>query len=160
MNGVDMLAAQPYVDANRMGAAGASYGGYMINWLLGHTTRFKALVSHDGVYNLESMYGATEELWFPEWEFGGTPWDKPELYQSLSPHKYAKNCNADAVVMASRLPRTDRALQPSPRCSGAACRHGSSTSRTRALGAEAAELEVRHQTVLGWFDRWLGKYNE
>ena len=60
-----------------MAAAGGSYGGYMIDWILGHTQRFKALVSHDGVYDLRSEFGATEELWFPLWEFGGTPWDKP-----------------------------------------------------------------------------------
>jgi len=66
MNGVDAFSALPYVDASRVGAAGASYGGYMIDWLLGHTDRFRALVSHDGVYNLTSEYGTTEELWFPE----------------------------------------------------------------------------------------------
>ena len=69
MNGVDKFAALPYVDNTRMGAAGASFGGYMIDWILGHSDRFKALVSHDGVYNLTSEYGVTEELWFPEWEF-------------------------------------------------------------------------------------------
>ncbi|HEY3580992.1 MAG TPA: S9 family peptidase, partial [Pyrinomonadaceae bacterium] len=85
MNGVaDVLRRNPYLDRNRIGAAGASYGGYMINWILGHNNdprfRFKVLVSHDGVYNLESMYGATEELWFPEWEFKGTPWTNPAMY--------------------------------------------------------------------------------
>ena len=75
----------PYADASRMTAAGGSYGGYMIDWMLGHTQRFKALVSHDGVYDLRSEFGATEELWFPLWEFGGTPWDKPEDYPKWSP---------------------------------------------------------------------------
>ena len=59
MNGVDTLVAMPFVDGNRLGAAGGSYGGYMVNWILGHSKRFKALVSHAGVYNLESMYGVT-----------------------------------------------------------------------------------------------------
>src|SRR5438105_12243310 len=90
MNGVDKLAAMPNVDGTRIGAAGASFGGYMIDWILGHTDRFKALVSHDGVYNLTSMYGATEEVWFPEWEFHGTPWDHPELCEKWSPHLYGK----------------------------------------------------------------------
>jgi len=103
MNGVDKLAAMPFVDGNRIGAAGASFGGYMIDWILGHTDRFKALVSHDGVYNLTSMYGATEELWFPEWEFGGTPWDHPELYEKWSPHLYAKNFKTPTLVVHSEL---------------------------------------------------------
>ncbi|MGZ8851318.1 MAG: dipeptidyl-peptidase 5, partial [Thermoanaerobaculia bacterium] len=103
MNGVDKLAALPYVDGSRIGAAGASYGGYMIDWILGHSDRFKALVSHDGVYNLVSMYGATEELWFPEWEFGGNPWDNPELYQKWSPHLFAKNFNTPTLVVHSEL---------------------------------------------------------
>ncbi|MDZ7640380.1 MAG: prolyl oligopeptidase family serine peptidase [Bryobacterales bacterium] len=77
----------PYADANRMGAAGASYGGYMVNWILGNTTRFKALVSHAGVYDLESMFGETEELWFTLWEFRGTPWQTPDIYRQWSPSK-------------------------------------------------------------------------
>jgi dipeptidyl aminopeptidase/acylaminoacyl peptidase len=103
MNGVDMFAALPYVDASRIGAAGASYGGYMIDWILGHTDRFKALVSHDGVYNLESEYGVTEELWFPEWEFRGNPWDNPELYERWSPHRYAKNFKTPTLVVQGEL---------------------------------------------------------
>lgn len=99
MNGVNWFAQQPYVDATRIGAAGASYGGYMIDWILGHTDRFKALVSHDGVYNLTSMYGATEELWFPEWEFHGNPWDNPELYTKWSPHMYVKNFKTPTLVI-------------------------------------------------------------
>jgi dipeptidyl aminopeptidase/acylaminoacyl peptidase len=90
MKGLDyVVETNPFIDENRIAAAGASYGGYMMNWFAGHTGRFRCLVNHDGVYNLKSMYGATEELWFPEWEFGGTPWDSPELYQKWSPHEYA-----------------------------------------------------------------------
>jgi dipeptidyl aminopeptidase/acylaminoacyl peptidase len=103
MNGVDKLAAMPYVDANRLGAAGGSYGGYMVDWILGHSTRFKALVSHAGVYNLESMYGVTEELWFPEWEFGGAPWDKPEMYEKWSPNKFVKNFATPTLVTHGEL---------------------------------------------------------
>ena len=103
MNGVDTLAAMPFVDPNRLGAAGGSYGGYMVNWILGHSTRFKALVSHAGVYNLESMYGVTEELWFPEWEFGGTPWDNPEQYTKWSPHRFAKNFATPTLVTHGEL---------------------------------------------------------
>ncbi|HYM62785.1 MAG TPA: S9 family peptidase [Thermoanaerobaculia bacterium] len=103
MNGVDKLAAMPFVDANRIGAAGASFGGYMIDWILGHTDRFKVLVSHDGTDNLESSYGATEELWFPEWEFKGNPWDNPELYEKWSPHKFAKNFRTPTLVSHGEL---------------------------------------------------------
>ena len=90
MLGLDyVLEAYPFIDRNRMAAAGASYGGYMMNWFAGHTDRFECLVNHDGVYNLESMYGATEELWFPEWEFYGTPWSNPDMYAKWSPHRFA-----------------------------------------------------------------------
>lgn len=103
MNGVDTLVAMPFVDGNRLAAAGGSYGGYMVNWILGHSTRFKALVSHAGVYNLESMYGVTEEVWFTEWEFGGNPWDNPELYEMWSPHKHAKNFTTPTLVAHGEL---------------------------------------------------------
>jgi dipeptidyl aminopeptidase/acylaminoacyl peptidase len=103
MNGVDMLAALPYVDGSRIGAAGGSYGGYMIDWILGHTDRFKALVSHAGVYDLKSEYGVTEELWFPEWEFKGNPWDNPELYQRWSPDNFVKNFKTPTLVTHGEL---------------------------------------------------------
>ena len=70
----DAVAKLPYVDAAQQGIAGASYGGYAVDWLISHANRFKVAVSHDGVFNLESMALATEELWFTEWEFGGAPW--------------------------------------------------------------------------------------
>jgi dipeptidyl aminopeptidase/acylaminoacyl peptidase len=90
MKGLDyVLETYPFIDDARMATAGASYGGYMMNWFAGHTDRFKCLVNHDGVYNLASMYGATEELWFPEWELYGTPWSNPDMYKKWSPHEYA-----------------------------------------------------------------------
>jgi len=108
MNGVaDVLRRNSFIDRNRIGAAGASYGGYMINWIEGHNNdprfRFKVLVSHDGVYNLTSMYGATEELWFPEWEFKGTPWTNPAMYSRWSPHNFVKNFNTPMLVIHSEL---------------------------------------------------------
>jgi dipeptidyl aminopeptidase/acylaminoacyl peptidase len=93
----------PYADSSRMTAAGGSYGGYMIDWILGHTQRFKALISHAGVYDLESEFGATEELWFPLWEFGGTPWDKPETYAKWSPNKYVPDFHTPTLVVAGEL---------------------------------------------------------
>jgi len=88
-----------FIDSKNTFAAGASYGGYMINWIAGHTDRFNALVSHAGVFNLESMYGTTEELWFPEWEYGGTPWQKREVYEKWSPHRYINNCKTPVLVI-------------------------------------------------------------
>jgi dipeptidyl aminopeptidase/acylaminoacyl peptidase len=102
MKGVDHVIKLGYVDPNRMGAAGGSYGGYMVNWILGHNDRFKALVSHAGVYNLTSMY-ATEELWFTDWEFKGTPWDNPELYAKWSPHLSAKKFKTPTLVVHGEL---------------------------------------------------------
>jgi len=88
-----------FIDSNKTYAAGASYGGYMINWIAGHTDRFKALVCHAGVFNLESMTGVTEELWFPLWENGGTYWDNPENYKKWSPHNYVNNFKTPMLVV-------------------------------------------------------------
>jgi dipeptidyl aminopeptidase/acylaminoacyl peptidase len=74
MKGLDALVKLPYVDKDRIGAAGASFGGYMVYWMAGKTDRFKALVAHDGIFNTASMVGTTEELWFPIYEFGGDPY--------------------------------------------------------------------------------------
>lgn len=98
MKGADYVESLSYVDRARTGAAGASYGGYMMDWFLGHTDRFKAIVSHAGVFNLTSMYGVTEELWFPEWEFRGMPWTNPEMYDRWSPHRFVKNFKTPTLV--------------------------------------------------------------
>src|SRR2546422_868874 len=88
--GFDPARKYPFVDGARMAAAGASYGGYMMNWFESQTKgRFKAIVTHASLYNLESMYGATEELWFPEWEMQGTPWTNRAAYEKWSPSRYA-----------------------------------------------------------------------
>jgi dipeptidyl aminopeptidase/acylaminoacyl peptidase len=100
---VDHVSKLPYVDRDRMAAAGASYGGYMMNWMLGHTQRFKTLVSHAGVFDLRSMFGETEELWFPLWEFGGAPWDNPELYAKWSPSYYVKDFKTPTLVTHGEL---------------------------------------------------------
>jgi dipeptidyl aminopeptidase/acylaminoacyl peptidase len=88
-----------FIDKENTFAAGASYGGYMMNWMEGHTDRFNAVVSHDGVFDLTSMYGATEELWFPEWEYGGTPWESREVYKKWSPHMYIQNAKTPMLVV-------------------------------------------------------------
>ncbi|HEX4276808.1 MAG TPA: S9 family peptidase [Bryobacteraceae bacterium] len=99
----DYAAKLPYIDSDRMVAAGASYGGYMINWILGHTNRFKALVSHDGVYDLREEAESTEELWFPMWEFGGMPWDNPEVYGKWSPSQFVKEFQTPTLVIHGEL---------------------------------------------------------
>ena len=99
----DYVANQPWADADRMAAAGASYGGYMIDWMLGHTQRFKTLVSHAGVYDLRSMFGETEELWFPLWEFQGMPWTNPEMYQKWSPSMFAADFKTPTLVTHGEL---------------------------------------------------------
>ena len=107
MNGLNAaLKANPWMDSTRMAAAGGSYGGYMVNWIAGHTNRFKALVSHAGPFNLENMYAATEELWFPEWEYGGPFWTSDAMatqYRKFSPHLYAKNFKTPTLVINGEL---------------------------------------------------------
>ena len=107
MRGVDAaLAKNQWLDSTRMAAAGGSYGGYMANWLEGHTNRFKALISHAGVFNLEAMAGATEEIWFTEWDFGG-PWWNPDVmatqYRKFSPHLYAARFRTPMLVLHGEL---------------------------------------------------------
>jgi dipeptidyl aminopeptidase/acylaminoacyl peptidase len=100
MKGLDYVEkTYPFIDKNREAALGASYGGYMANWLLGHTNRFKCIVSHDGMFNAESAYGTTEELWFANWEFGGPPWKKRDVYRKWSPHEYAANFKTPTLVV-------------------------------------------------------------
>jgi dipeptidyl aminopeptidase/acylaminoacyl peptidase len=92
-----------FIDRDRECALGASYGGYMANWILGHSDRFKCIVSHDGMFNSESAYGTTEELWFNEWEFKGTPWSNRELYRRWSPALAAPNFKTPTLVVHGQL---------------------------------------------------------
>jgi dipeptidyl aminopeptidase/acylaminoacyl peptidase len=100
MKGLDYVEkTYPFIDKNCIAALGASYGGYMVNWIIGHTDRFKCAVSHDGVFNNESAFGTTEELWFPEWEFKGPPWKNRELYRKWSPHLFAEKFKTPTLVI-------------------------------------------------------------
>jgi dipeptidyl aminopeptidase/acylaminoacyl peptidase len=104
MRGLDYaLEKYTILDRNKMAAAGGSYGGFMVNWICGHTDRFKALVSHAGVFDLVSMYGTTEELWFPEWEYGGFPWERAEHYRDRSPSTYARSFRTPTLVIHGAL---------------------------------------------------------
>jgi len=103
MRATDAAEKLSFVETGHTCAAGASYGGYMIDWIAGHTDRFKCLVSHDGVFDLVSEYGSTEELWFPEWEFRGPPWENPDLYRRLSPSSYVQNFKTPTLVVQGEL---------------------------------------------------------
>jgi dipeptidyl aminopeptidase/acylaminoacyl peptidase len=104
MKGLDhAVKTYEFLDDQRVAACGGSYGGFMVNWLAGHTDRFKALISHAGVFDLTSKYGTTEELWFPEWEFGGPPWEKPEHYRERSPSGYVANFKTPTLVIHGAL---------------------------------------------------------
>jgi dipeptidyl aminopeptidase/acylaminoacyl peptidase len=100
MMGLDYVGkTYPWADINNACAMGASYGGYMANWIEGNTTRFKCIVSHDGMFNPESAYGSTEELWFPEWEFKGKPWTNRQVYRKWSPMLKAPNFKTPMLVV-------------------------------------------------------------
>ncbi len=99
--GLAVMEKQPYIDTKRMAAAGASYGGYMMNWFQGHTDKFKTLVTHCGVFNFHNMYGTTEELWFDEWEHG-IPWETPD-FDKHSPHRFAKNFKTPNLIIHNEL---------------------------------------------------------
>ena len=115
----------------RSSALGASYGGYMADWILGHTDRFRCIVTHDGMFDPEGAYGSTDELWFMGWEFRGKPWDyygKPDKenpYREWAPMLYAKNFKTPTLVVHGQL---DYRLDLSQgwsclrRCRGWACR--------------------------------------
>ncbi|HEY3174470.1 MAG TPA: S9 family peptidase [Candidatus Polarisedimenticolia bacterium] len=160
MKGLDyVIASYDYVDGDRVGALGASYGGYMINWIAGHTDRFKCLVSHDGEMDERSSYYTTEELWFPEWEFGGTPWEKKVAYEHFSPGEYVDKWKTPMLVIHGaldfRLPETEgmavfTALQ----------RRGIPSKFLYFPDENHWVLKAKnsilwHETVLGWLDQWL-----
>jgi dipeptidyl aminopeptidase/acylaminoacyl peptidase len=109
MKVTDALEKLPYVDSTRMGAMGWSYGGYMMMWFEGHTDRFKAIASMMGIYDTRSFHGATEELWFPEWDLKGRPWDS-EQYEKWSPSNFTKNFKTPTLVISGerdyRVPYT------------------------------------------------------
>ena len=101
MKGVDTLMHFPYIDTARKAAAGASFGGYMMNWFEGHTDRFKTIICHDGTYNFYSSYGVTEETWFDEWDHG-IPWETPD-FAKYSPNMYANNFKTPMLVIHGEL---------------------------------------------------------
>jgi len=105
---IDSLKKEPFIDENRLGAVGASYGGFSIYWIAGHAhNRFKAFIAHDGMFNLESQYLETDEMWFVNWDLGGPFWDKSnkvaQRTYANSPHKFVQNWNTPILVIHSQL---------------------------------------------------------
>jgi dipeptidyl aminopeptidase/acylaminoacyl peptidase len=155
------VSKSPSADVSRLGIAGASYGGYAVNWIIGHDNRFKAAVSHDGVFNLESMALATEELWFPEWEFGGAPWSATARrnYARCSPHLSANKIRTPTLVITNqqdfRVP-VDQGLQLFT-----ALRRNGVPSEALVFENEghwvlgALDSKRWHETVFGWMQRYL-----
>lgn len=154
----DALEQLPYVDPQRMGAMGWSYGGYMMMWMQGHTKRFKAMAAMMGIYDLPSFWGATEELWFPEKDLCGVPWDSPE-YQRWSPSASAASFSTPSLVITGeldfRVPYT-QSLQYF------------SALRRREIPARLVvfpesghwprwhDMVVYYAAHLEWFQQWLG----
>lgn len=159
----DAVARLPFADPQRMGIAGASYGGYAVNWIIGHSNRFKVAVSHDGVYNLESMMLATEELWFPEWEMGGPPWTPAARanIEKWSPHRYAQNMKTPTLVITNELDfrvPVDQGLQLFT-----AVRRQGVPSEMLVFPDEghwvlkALNSRYWHEQVFGWIKKWLAE---
>jgi len=149
----------PYVDPHRMAAAGASFGGYMMNWFEGHTDKFRTLISHCGVYNFYNMYGATEETWFDEWEHG-IPWETPG-FDRFSPHRYAKNFKTPALIIANEL---DYRIPYSEGLSVfTALQRRGIPSKLLSFPDEGhfvlkpQNSELWHRTVFGWLEEYLKK---
>jgi dipeptidyl aminopeptidase/acylaminoacyl peptidase len=161
MKGTDFAESLPYVEKGRTTAAGASYGGYMINWIAGQTDRFKALVSHDGVFDLVSMYGSTEELWFPEWEFGGPYWAHPEGYARHNPRDFVKNFKTPTLVVHGekdyRVPiEQGLAMFTALRRQGVPARLVVFPDENHWVLKPANSVRW-YDEVIGWLDRWTKK---
>jgi len=159
MKGLDyVLAEYDFVDADHLAAIGGSFGGYSVNWIMGQTGRFECLVSHAGLYNLTSFYGATEELWFPEWDMGKSPWEEPELYHKWSPHRLASEFGTPTLVTHGqkdfRVPFAE-----SLQLFTALQRQGV-PSRLVVFPDEGHVISSPQNNVRWWMEihRWLGKY--
>ncbi|MEW5852810.1 MAG: S9 family peptidase [Myxococcota bacterium] len=159
MKGLDFaLQKYPFLDGNRVAALGASYGGYMINWLAGHTDRFKCLVNHDGIFDTRMGYYDTEELWFPEWEHGGKPWEVPESYEKDNPAQHVKNWKTPMLVVHGG--RDYRVVETQGMATFSALQRKGIPSRFLHFPDEnhwvlkPQNSVLWHKEVLGWLDKW------
>ena len=163
LSAIDDLAKEPYVDKEHLGCVGASFGGYSVYWLAGHhEKRFKAFIAHDGIFNFHQQWGETEEMWFPNWDLGGAPWNNPSnnAYSDsphLSVHKW------DTPILCIHGMKDYRILNS----------QGESAfveARMRGIPAQLLLLPDENHWVLkpqngilwqrtffNWLDRWLKK---
>jgi dipeptidyl aminopeptidase/acylaminoacyl peptidase len=160
MKGLDYaLANYDWLDSNRVAALGASYGGWMINWINGHTKRFKCLVNHDGGFDEFANYFTTEELWFPEWEFKGLPWEKPELYDKFSPSRYIKDWRTPTLVIHGA--NDFRLVDAEGIATFTALQRRGVPSQMLYFPDEnhwilkPKNSIVWHETILAWLEKWL-----
>jgi dipeptidyl aminopeptidase/acylaminoacyl peptidase len=159
---VAAVSKMPFTDSTRLGIAGASYGGYAVNWILGQQpAKYKAAVTHDGVFNLESMSMATEELWFTEWEFGGPPWAPKARAQfaKISPHLHAHKIRTPTLIITNELDYrvpVDQGLQMFT-----VLRRNGVPSEALVFPDEghwvlkALNSRVWHEAVFGWLEKYL-----
>lgn len=159
MLGLDAaLAKYTWLDGKRVAALGASYGGYMVNWLLGKTDRFKAFVTHSGMIDERLMYFETEELWFPEWEHGGTPWENPAGYAKHNPIDLVKNWKTPTLVVHGALDY--RVVETQGMAVFTALQRRGVPSRFLSFPDEnhwivkPQNSKLWHDEVLAWIDRW------
>ena len=160
MKGLDFaLDKYPFLDKDRCGALGASYGGFMINWIAGHTDRFKTLVCHDGNLDERMAYFGTEELWFSEWEHKGLPWENPEGYKKVNPIEFVKNWKTPMLVIHSM--KDYRIGYEQGLATFTALQRKGIPSKLLIFPDEnhwvlkPANSLQWHETVLGWLDQWL-----
>lgn len=160
LRGIDHLVTNyRYIDGKRLAAAGASFGGYMVNWICGHTDRFRALVSHDGVFNAETMAYTTEELWFDEHEHGGLPHVRRRAYQESSPHLHVANFKTPTLVVQGeqdfRCPVSEGlGLFTALQVMGVPSRYLHFPDEGHWV-QKPANAEVWYHEVLDWLYRWL-----
>jgi dipeptidyl aminopeptidase/acylaminoacyl peptidase len=156
------IAKYSWLDGDRVAALGASYGGYMINWIAGNwPDRFRALVAHDGNLDERFAYYATEELWFPEWEHGGTPWDNPEGYAKHNPVDFVKNWKTPTLVIHGG--RDYRVVETGGFGTFTALQRKGIPSRFLYFPDEnhwvlkPQNSILWHDTVIAWLDQWTKK---
>ena len=161
MLGIDAALKQfPWLDGSRMAALGASYGGYMINWMHGKTDRFKAFVTHDGNLDERMAYYGTEELWFPEWDHGGLPWDQAagSGYTKHNPIDHIKNWKTPTLVIHGGLDY--RVVETQGMATFTALQRKGVPSRFLHFPDEnhwvlkPQNSKLWHDEVLAWIDRW------
>jgi len=162
MKGLDhALATWSFLDKDRMAALGASYGGYMINWIAGHTDRFKTLVCHDGNLDERMAYYDTEELWFPEWEHMGLPWQNPAGYAKVNPIDYVKDWKTPMLVIHGM--KDYRIAYSQGLSTFTALQRKGIPSKLLIFPDEnhwvlkPANSVQWHENVIGWLDQWLKK---